>query len=121
MDVVITDDKRINLSMVRGDTEEISLSIVVIVDGVPEEKALEDGDTLFFTVKKHANEESFLLQKVVTEFHDGKAQVTLEPEDTNSLSFGTYVYDVQVTFSTGVVKTVIKESKFVLETEVTHD
>lgn len=42
----------------------------------------------------------------------------LNPEDTKSLSFGKYVYDIQITFSDGVVYTFITNAKFNLGPEV---
>ena len=42
----------------------------------------------------------------------------LEPNDTKPLAFGTYVYDIQITFEDGTVDTFITEAMFKLTPEV---
>ena len=42
----------------------------------------------------------------------------LEPNDTKTLDFGSYVYDVQITFADGRVDTFITEAVFKLTPEV---
>ena len=42
----------------------------------------------------------------------------LDPEDTKSLGFGEYVYDVQITRTDGTVETFIEEAPFTLKPEV---
>ena len=42
----------------------------------------------------------------------------LTPQDTKKLDFGTYVYDIQITFADGCVDTFITEAKLVLTPEV---
>lgn len=56
----------------------------------------------------------------ITEFSDNTAYINILPEDTESLRFGKYVYDVQLTFN-GAVKTIIKPSTFTIGEEVTYD
>ena len=47
--------------------------------------------------------------------------ITINPEDTEDLEFGCYVYDVQMTFASGSVKTLVKPAKFFVGGEVTYD
>lgn len=42
----------------------------------------------------------------------------LLPEDTKDLPFGTYIYDVEITFANGDVSTFIKEATFIITPEV---
>ena len=62
-----------------------------------------------------------MLYKKVTEFVDGKALITIHPEDTAELKFKTYVYDIQLTRANGQVQTIVKPSQFVVGSEVTYD
>ena len=101
-----------DFSMTRGDTE--SLRITVYRDG--EEYALQDGDKLVFTLKQSVFSKNILLQK---NFIDN--EIKIEHEDTKDLNYGTYYYDVQLTFANGDVQTVIKPSKFILTDEVNYD
>lgn len=42
----------------------------------------------------------------------------LDPEDTKELDFGTYVYDLEMTYSDGSVDTFIAGKDFIIEPEV---
>ena len=48
---------------------------------------------------------------------DGK--IKINPEETSSLEYGTYFYDVQLRKGDGTVATVITPSPFILSEEVT--
>lgn len=105
-----------SLSMIRGDTEVIAVSC--IKDNEP---YIQDGDTVYFTVKKSVNTEEKILQKVITVFSDNKALIEIEPEDTKDLAYGRYKYDVQLTKFNGEVKTLVEPSSFIVEGEVTYE
>ncbi len=107
-----------NISMIRGDSEGISVS-VENSSGLPEPLLI--GDTIYFTVKKSTRTEEKVLQKIITEFQDGVALITLDPVDTKHLQFGTYVYDIQLTRANGSVKTIIPPSTFTILGEVTYE
>lgn len=96
--------------MTRGDTATISLSIK---DDNKNEYDLMVGDEVVFSMKKSLSDENYLIQKT---FKD--KEIVIEHEDTKELSFGEYLYDVQLTFSDGKVATIITPSKLVLEGEV---
>ena len=99
-----------SIYMTRGDTATINLSIK---DENKNEYELGEGDIVVFSVKKTLSDESYLIQKT---FKD--KEIVIEHEDTKDLSFGEYLYDVQVTFSDGKVSTIITPSKLILEGEV---
>jgi uncharacterized membrane protein YkoI len=42
----------------------------------------------------------------------------LEPSDTKILDFGSYVYDIEITFKDGTVDTFITEANFKITPEV---
>ena len=106
-----------NLYMIRGDTESISISCKK--EG---ESYLDNGDTLYFTVKKSTKTKDILLQKIIKAFtEDNRAIIEIEPSDTKNLEFGSYRYDIQLTKFNGEVKTIVIPSNFVIEGEVTYD
>lgn len=76
------------------------------------------GDIVTFTVNTDVELEEPILQKVVTDFEDGIATVSLTAEDTN-IEIGTYIYDVQVNTQDGRVDTIIGPAKFVVKGGVT--
>lgn len=99
-----------NLSMVRGDSEAILVTPSV---------AFEPGDVVFFTVRRVVDS-PIMIQKTITTFIDGAAHISIEPEDTQTLRPGTYVYDIQVTWADGSVKTLVEKSEFRIKEEVTY-
>lgn len=107
-----------NISMIRGDTESIKVSCKdtqgVIVP-------LEDGDTLYFTVKSSVGTEKIEIQKAITEFSDGIGYINISPDDTKFMSFRSYYYDIQLTRADGTVKTIIPPSMFTVKGEVTYE
>ena len=104
--------------MIRGDSEAIKVAVKDSRGvGIP----LEDGDTLYFTVKINTNTEEKILQKIVTEFIDGIAYINILPDDTKRMSFRKYYYDIQLTRADGTVKTIIPPSIFTVNAEVTYD
>lgn len=106
-----------NLSMTRGDTERITVRICRSKVIVP----LVAGDKVYFTVKKSINDTEKLFQKVITEFVDGIAIIDITHDDTVNAEFGEHVYDIQITYVSGAIKTVVKPAKFMILPEVTCD
>ncbi|WP_278502845.1 hypothetical protein [Mitsuokella multacida] len=101
----VTESGRILLT--RGDTAYIN---VVTDDYTPQ-----DGDQIKLTVKRSTADKDTLIQKTVS---DGV--VKIEPKDTETLDYGTYVYDCQLTTAAGDVYTFIPPTDFVLQEEVTY-
>ena len=104
--------------MIRGDSEAIKVSCRN-ESGV--DIPLVEGDIVYFTVKRSTNTEEKILQKIVTEFTEGVALITIFPEDTKELKTGIYYYDIQLTRADGTVKTIIPPSKFTIKREVTYE
>lgn len=107
-----------NISMIRGDSEAIKVSCRnESGDDIP----LAEGDIVYFTVKRSTSTEEKILQKIVTEFTEGVALITIFPKDTRELKTGVYYYDIQLNRADGQVKTIIPPSKFTINAEVTYD
>lgn len=109
--------KNNTIEMVRGDSETLNVRIEDSNGLVP----FVTGDTVYFTVKKDIQLLEKDLQVTVTTFNNGQAEVNIKPQDTKTMEPGRYIYDVQVTFSSGEVKTIIPEATFVVRGEVTHE
>jgi len=107
-----------DITMIRGDSEVMTVSCVD-TDGVA--IPLVTGDIIYFTVKQSTGTLTKELQKVITEFTDGKAIIEIIPSDTKLLNFRQYVYDIQLTKANGTVTTIIPSSKFTIEPEVTYE
>ena len=107
-----------DISMIRGDSEAIKVSCRN-ESGV--DVPFAEGDIVYFTVKKSPYTEEKILQKIVTEFTDGVALITIFPEDTRELKPGAYYYDIQLNRANGQVKTIIPPSRFNINAEVTYE
>lgn len=107
-----------NISMIRGDTETIKVSCKNDKGiGIP----FEYGDILYFTVKQSVTTARKEMQKVITEFSEGIAYINITPDDTKSMGFRNYYYDIQLTRADGTVKTIIPLSTFTVKGEVTYE
>ena len=104
--------------MIRGDSETVTL---MFTDSDKNLIPIANGDTLYFTVKKNIRDTEKILQKVLTDFPGGKAIIEIHSSDTSLLSPGKYVYDIQLTKSSGSVTTLIPPSDFILEGDVTRE
>lgn len=74
-----------------------------------------EGDQVRFAMKRNVKEEEVLILK---EIPIDTLRLVLDPEDTKDLDFGNYVYDIQLTKSTGEVDTFITKSTLILTEEV---
>lgn len=107
-----------NISMIRGDTESITVSIN---DTEGNKIPLVDGDTIYLTVKQSITTEEKVLQKVIQEFEDGEAIIEITPDNTKTLQFKNYIYDIQLSRADGTVSTIIPPSSFTIRGEVTYE
>lgn len=96
--------------LTRGDT---ALLKVVILGADKEVYTPDDTDTVTLTVKKTTNSADVLFQREVV---DG--MVEIKPEDTASLPYGDYIYDVCLETKSGIVQTFIPPTVFKLTEEV---
>lgn len=103
-----------NIEMTRGDTEELTAYVP--------NKPFVSGDVVELTVRKSPAAKQYVLHKTVDDFteKEGKAVFHLAPEDTASIPWGKYSYDIQVTFVDIGVKTIIKPHTFTLGEEDTY-
>lgn len=102
-----------NIAITRGDTLRLKLEIINEESG--ELYIPSDGDIVEFGVKAKYAEEECLIKKVIP---NDTLILHIAPEDTKPLNFGSYVYDCQVTFANGDVKTFISKKKFKITEEV---
>jgi hypothetical protein len=111
-----------NLSMIRGDSEVITVTIYDNVAGERTKISLVSGsDTVYLTVKLNTTTAEKILQKVVTVFTEGEAVIELNPTDTKNLAARAYKYDIQWVSGAGKVKTILGPALFTLQPEVTFE
>lgn len=102
------------IQLTRGDTARLSIDIHNNILDEPYE--IQKDDVLILTVKKTATRQEFYFQKKVV----GTNSFHILPEDTQGMSFGRYVYDVQITTKNSDVYTVIGPCSFDIMKEVTY-
>ena len=101
-----------NISMIRGDSGVFTITITD-TNGTPVELA--DGAVLTFTLRRTVRDPTIVLQKIIT-----SGELNIEPVDTEGLTFGAYIYDIELKRADGYVDTVIPPRKFLLMEEVTY-
>lgn len=107
------------IALTRGDT--LAVQVVIKRDGEP--YSPEDGDQVRFALKhnKLKSDKSGYIDDdplIVKDIPIDTLVLQLDPEDTRDLAFGTYVYDIEITFADGAVDTFIAKAKFKLTEEV---
>ena len=101
----------------RGDTADLLVTMIkTLPDGSKEPYTPEEGDVVRFALSDHYDDETPLILK---EIPIDTLVLHLDPEDTESLEFGEYVYDIELTNSDGDVDTFIERAKWKLTEEVT--
>ena len=95
--------KGTSIRLVVGDT--FTAQIELTKDG--ETYELTDGDAIRFAMKKTYKSSACLIMK---DINIDTMVLKLDPEETEGLPIGSYVYDIQVTFANGDVDTVISGS-----------
>ena len=96
----------LDAEMVIGDTGTFSLT-----PKIDDKAFLDDGDTVYFTVRKLIDK-SIIMQKVITEFEDGKCTITINPGDTEFLEPDNYIYDLKLVRGDGTVDTLIPNNPY---------
>lgn len=104
--------KGTTITLTRGDSFAADISIVQ-PNGDPYIPS--EGDQIRFAMKRNVKEEEVLILKDIP---IDTLRLVLDPEDTKDLDFGSYVYDIQLTKSTGEVDTFITKSTLILTEEV---
>lgn len=77
------------------------------------------GDKIAFSLKKKIKDEEKIIFIEQTEHTETGWDILLLPSHTNNLSFGDYIYDIQLTTNTGWIDTIIEPTKFTVAEEVT--
>lgn len=98
--------------LTRGDTFKAKV-MPTKPDGEPFRPA--EGDSIRFALKKSYSDPEVLIEKIVP---IDTLLLHIEPADTKNLAFGTYVYDIQLTYANGDIDTFIDRAQFELTEEV---
>lgn len=93
--------KTLDVEMFRRDTGSFTIRPKNKSTG---EYLINDGDTLYFTLKK-LKDGDVILQKEITTFEDHAAPIVIESSDTTDIPEGTYIYDLVVIRADGTTDT----------------
>ena len=102
------------IHLTRGD---YAAFLIRIQDALGEPYTLQEGDILYFTVKKNTRTKEIIFQKT---FSPGdELLVEIENEDTQNEPYATYVYDCSLVREGTRPDTFIGPANFVITPEVT--
>ena len=101
----------LNIFLTQGDTASLEITFEGDVPG--------EGDVVVMAVKERPGVSQELIHKEIT----GATTVifTVEPEDTEQLTFGTYWWDLRIYYEDGQVTTPFHPRKFVVEPVVANE
>ena len=108
----------LTISMPRGDIRPIRFTVTDTNGSVSDIPF----DEIYFTVKRSFNDKYYLFQKRLS---DGTIELdqsegytfVIQPQDTDNLSVGRYVFDIELVFGNEIKQTTVGE--FELTNEVT--
>ena len=100
-----------NITHMRGDTGCINVSLTS--DGEP--YTMQTGDVIIFSVKRNTQDTEYVLQKT-----SNTGQIIFNHKDTQNLTPGSYVYDIQLVTSIGQVQT-LGPARYILQADVTRE
>ena len=103
------------ISLIRGTNCSLTVSITSS-DGSP--YVLTEGAIVRFGVKFNLQDDEYRIRKEITEGENGIFRIELVPEDTSSMSFGSYYYDIGIQEG-AVYYNVIPASEFLIRPNVT--
>ena len=111
----------LQISLPRGDLKTVPF-IVRHKDKTPDDGSFTE---IYMTVKRTFNDKKFLIQKMlgdgsIVSLGDGAYSFTFEPEDTDNLSFGKYVFDIELIRSEGDKVKQTFAGELVILPEATH-
>lgn len=109
--------KRTNISLTRGDSAYITLSVT---DGSGTPIELNENDTIRVQVREEPNGGTLIFEGNLI-FDDDGITWYIRPEDTEAREVKVYYWDAQVEFSNGDIFTFIPVSKFTILSEVTEE
>lgn len=105
-------DNRQNITLTRGDTAYIDVTGLKNKDGTV--YTFVEGDMVYFRLKGSETIE----KQLVIDLLNNKATLTLEPEDTESLNFTSYKYEMELVTSIGEHFTFIADRTFIIGLEL---
>ena len=106
-------EKKTNkITLTRGDTLKCKINLFYS-DGSPYVPAA--GDKCRFALKKVYTDANYIILKSIP---TATMILQLDPNDTKPLDFGTYTYDIEMTFDDGTVYTFVTPSPFIIDKEV---
>lgn len=106
-------DKATNtITLTRGDTLRCRINLTYLDGAV---YTPDPQDKIRFALKKVYTDE---LPIIIKDIPTSTMLLQLDPEDTKSLAYGTYTYDLEITFHDGAVYTFVTPSPFVIDKEV---
>ena len=105
-----------DITLTRSDTAKLVIDLELEdADGNRVPYGIASDTVVKFTVKKDYDEDP-LIEKIIT----GANEIHIKPEDTTTLDFGKYKYDVQVTTADGHNYTPIANKVFRITKEVSR-
>jgi hypothetical protein len=88
---LISVQKDLKITITKGDLGLIRIAI--LEDGQP--SPFTQGDSVVFIVKEFPTSDIRLIEKTVSIFEDGVAEIELESNDTINLKAKNYIYGIQ--------------------------
>ena len=104
------------MEFVRGDSQSFKF-LIKYKDSTPIKT--DDIESLFLTCKKNIYSNEIVFQKNIKDVKiddAGCVHVTFEPKDTETLDYGKYVFDIEITTKAGYRKTKLFEFELLGET-----
>lgn len=94
-----------SITLTRGDTLRVKINPLMY--GTTDEVYIpQEGDEIRFAMKKSYSDDEEVL--ILKDIPIDTCVLHLYPEQTKSLAYGKYVYDVQLTYADGAVDTFVK-------------
>lgn len=106
-----------DIQLTRGDSADLLLTISNTITG--DGYTPVSGDVVRLTIRRSTHSDDAVIEMAQTLSEGDEITFSFAPEDTQTLDYGTYVYDIELTTTNGSVYTIITPSKFRLTEEVT--
>lgn len=108
-----------DISLVRGDTLQLSISSIKTQEG--EDYVLTDTDVIYLDVKKHAYDVTPIFTKSVTaaNYSGSILPITIYPTDTVNLAVGDYCFDARLVIDDDNIYTIVPMTKLKIVQNVT--
>ena len=107
------------ISMVRGDTLQLSINSIKTQDG--EDYILSDTDVIYVDVKKYQGDKTPVFTKSVTadDYVNGALPITIFPDDTADLDVGEYFFDVRLFINDNNIYTIVPMTRLKIVRNIT--